>query len=312
MLSLMVSTAALLSPPRVAITGSTGKLGTEAVKQLVAAGYQVRALVRPGSESKADAIGSLPGVALVSGSVTSATDCVTLVDGCSAVLSMHGARRSSKITDALPWTRPEDDDPTHSKQVNYVGVQNLIDAVKASATCQRIIRITGKGETPFSIFSILINTMGSMAKAWNYEGERLLRGSGVDYTIVRPGVMMDGVELEPKSLALADDGGELKVSKIGYPTIAALCVESLAYPNAAKCTLTAMAVPTGEGADTYAPLLQAVRADRRAFPGDELFAKNLLAVRLGGAAIVGIAAAAAAGVLNIVLRLVALVGSFLR
>ena len=35
MLSLMVSTAALLSPPRVAITGSTGKLGTEAGKQLV-------------------------------------------------------------------------------------------------------------------------------------------------------------------------------------------------------------------------------------------------------------------------------------
>ena len=34
MLSLMVSTAALLSPPRVAITGSTGKLGTEAVKHL--------------------------------------------------------------------------------------------------------------------------------------------------------------------------------------------------------------------------------------------------------------------------------------
>ena len=96
MLSLMVSTAALLSPPRVAITGSTGKLGTEAVKQLVAAGYQVRALVRPGSESKADAISSLPGVALVSGSVTSASDCVTLVDGCSAVLSMHGARRSGR------------------------------------------------------------------------------------------------------------------------------------------------------------------------------------------------------------------------
>ena len=40
--------------------------------------------------------------------------------------------------------------------------------------------------------------------------------------------------------------------------------------------------------------------------------KNLLAVRLGGAAIVGIAAAAGAGVLNIVLRLAALVGSFLR
>ena len=81
--------------------------------------------------------------------MTSATDCVTLVDGCSAVLSMQARAGSFGFTDALPWTRPEDDDPTHSKQVNYVGVQNLIDAVKASATCQRIIRITGKGETPF-------------------------------------------------------------------------------------------------------------------------------------------------------------------
>ena len=44
-----------------------------------------------------------------------------------------------------------------------------------------------EGETPWSIFSILINLLGSHAKTWNYEGERLLRASDVDYTIVRPG-----------------------------------------------------------------------------------------------------------------------------
>ena len=31
--------------------------------------------------------------------------------------------------------------------------------------------------------------LGSMAKAWNYEGECVLRGSDIDYTIIRPGIM---------------------------------------------------------------------------------------------------------------------------
>ena len=57
------------------------------------------------------------------------------------------------------------------------------------------MRVTGKGETPWSFFSILINLLGSHAKAWNYEGEQLLRASSLDYTIVRPGVM--GTASEP-------------------------------------------------------------------------------------------------------------------
>jgi len=36
------------------------------------------------------------------------------------------------------------------------------------------VRITGS-EKPWNIFSIIINGLGGMAKAWNYEGERLLR-----------------------------------------------------------------------------------------------------------------------------------------
>jgi hypothetical protein len=45
--------------------------------------------------------------------------------------------------------------------------------------------LAGKGEDPWSVFSILINGLGSMAKAWNYEGEQLLRAcKDVDYTIV--------------------------------------------------------------------------------------------------------------------------------
>ena len=185
-------------------------------------------------------------------------------------------------------------DAAHAKNVNYRGVENIIGAARASGTCKRIVRITGKGETPWSAFSILLNFMGSMAKAWNYEGERLLRGcDGLEYTIIRPGVMRgDASDLAAASLALADNGGDLKVASIPHDAIADLCVRSLSYPNAGRSTLCAMTVPTGEGADDWAPLLRRVRADSRSFRGDDLLKEHFTAVRVGGAAFVAIALAA--------------------
>ena len=42
-------------------------------------------------------------------------------------------------------------DPTHSKNINYEGVRTIIQAAQASGTCGRVVRITGKGETPWSV-----------------------------------------------------------------------------------------------------------------------------------------------------------------
>ena len=49
-------------------------------------------------------------------------------------------------------------------------------------------------------------------------------------------------ELAPASLALADDGGDLKVSAIPHAAVADLCVDVLGYPNAARATLCATRV----------------------------------------------------------------------
>ena len=111
---------------------------------------------------------------------------------------------------------------------------------------------------------------------------------------------------EPSSLALADNGGDLKVSRISYAAVAALCVDSLGHANAARSTLCAMTVPSGDGAESWPQLLEKVAADCRAFAGDELFPKQLLAVRLGGAALMGAGCAAAAALLSLAARLVGL------
>lgn len=192
---------------------------------------------------------------------------VLLLKDTTAVLAVYGASRKSKLTDALPWSKCEDE-PSHSKQVNYEGVRNILTACQApECTCKRIVRITGKGENPWNPFSILINLLGSMAKAWNNEAEALLRNcKDVDYTIIRPGVMGRPNCLDGKVLALADNGGDLKVSAIPYTTVADLCIECLDYPNTARATLCAMNVPPGEGEETYEPLLAKVQPDSRYFP----------------------------------------------
>mmetsp|Transcript_23297 Transcript_23297/g.59877 ORF Transcript_23297/g.59877 Transcript_23297/m.59877 type:complete len:343 (-) Transcript_23297:97-1125(-) len=294
----------------VAVTGATGKLGRLAVKQLVAAGFKARCLVRHpiGGEDKtrsfagvspslapdapkeavAAYLASLPGVDIVRGDVTDVASCSELLRDTDACLALHGARRMSKLTDLVPWSSKHTEEKTHSKQVNYEGVRNLINAAKSVGTVKRIVRITGKGEDPWSPFSILINGLGSMAKAYNYEGEVLLRNAGyeVEYTIIRPGVMGRGDEdlPEDRELVLADDGADLKVSPIPHASVASLCVASLAFGNAGRATLTAMTAPRGDGACTFEPLLASVQPDRRQFP-PSLLRQHQLAVRVGGSAI---------------------------
>mmetsp|Transcript_5807 Transcript_5807/g.7305 ORF Transcript_5807/g.7305 Transcript_5807/m.7305 type:complete len:351 (+) Transcript_5807:190-1242(+) len=297
---------------KVAVIGATGKLGREAVMQLSSRGVPTKCLLRhdiksvtpsiePNASSKEVAayLATLPGVEMVRGDVTSLPTLKTLLRDCTACLALHGAARTLKITDLLPWGPDPTSDAGHAKQTNYVGVQNIIEAVRDSPICKRVVRITGKGENPWGLFSILINLLGGMAKAWNYEGEQLLRNSKINYTIIRPGVMGPPCP-EGSVLALADNGADLKVSPVKYASIANLCIESLDYDNANKATLTAMNVPDGEGEKSYGPLLAKVRPDSRVFP-ESLMKEHLLAVRVG-----------AVGILGVVSILLAGLGAFLK
>ncbi|KAL7522508.1 hypothetical protein ACHAWX_007214 [Stephanocyclus meneghinianus] len=224
---------------------------------------------------------------MVEGDVTDEISCKNLLKGCDAVLALHGPAKPPPLQ-SLFRLLPESD-PKHSRSVNYVAVRNLIDAAKESTTCKRIVRVTGKGEDPFGFFSILINMLGHMAKAWNYEGEQLLRDSDIDYTIVRPGVM--GREDIPKGrvLALVDNGRDLPVSAVTHSQIADLCVSCLDYPNTARSTLTAMNVEEGTGEETYARLLERVNADTKAFP-KRLLDEHKRGARMGSAILASVVA----------------------
>ena len=135
-------------------------------------------------------------------------------------MALHGPVRPPPLQSL--FRRLPEADPLHSKSVNYEAVKNLINAARKSDTCKRIVRVTGKGEEPYSFFSVLINMLGNMAKAWNYEGEELLReANDIDYTIVRPGVMTNESIDTSNRYALEDNGqGSLPVTAVTHSQIA--------------------------------------------------------------------------------------------
>jgi hypothetical protein len=137
--------------------------------------------------------------------------------------------------------------------------------------------------------------LGNMAKAWNYEGEQLLRTSDIDYTIIRPGVMVNDDIPTDRVLALADNGQDLPVTAVTHSQIASLCVECLDYPNTARSTLTAMNVKPGTGAESYGPLLSKVQSDSRMFP-TSLLSEHKKAARMGAAILVAFLAVCLSGI----------------
>jgi hypothetical protein len=280
---------------KIAVLGATGNLGRQTIRECLDQDIPVRCLVRPSSVEKlpeeftrsplfevvagdlldASSISSNDGdkrgtVIFRDDTVAPSAELISCLEGCEGVVACYGATRRSKLLDL--FRNPEDTDPIHAKQINYRSMIALVAACKRinqnvngnvdnndnnKIKIKHIVRITGKGEDPNGFFSILLNGLGAFCKAWNYQGEVVLRTSltedndddSIGYTIVRPGILKkeeDEDESNSNSisktttttkeppppsytkddLVLADNGGnDLKVTPVGYSQIASLLVE---------------------------------------------------------------------------------------
>mmetsp|Transcript_141226 Transcript_141226/g.451135 ORF Transcript_141226/g.451135 Transcript_141226/m.451135 type:complete len:153 (-) Transcript_141226:427-885(-) len=99
-----------------------------------------------------------------------------------------------------------------------------------------------------------------------------------------------------------------QVSSIPHESVAQLCVRCFDYPNAARSTLCAMTAPGGEGASSWEPLLSKVSADRRKFPGDELFKSHVFAVFVGGVLLASFAVGLLVGAFSLIRSLLPSLG----
>jgi uncharacterized protein YbjT (DUF2867 family) len=198
----------------VLVIGATGSIGNLVVEEALRLGHKVRALVRNSSKAR-----QLPREAkTVIGDLTRPETLVDAVDGVDAIVFTHGSDGGGKAA---------------SESVDYGGVRNILAALGPRKV--RIALMTAIGVT---------NREGSYNRSteahdWKRRSERLVRASGMPYTIVRPGWFDYNGQDEHKLVLLQGDkrqSGTPKDGAIARRQLAEVLVRSLSSEGAVRKT----------------------------------------------------------------------------
>jgi uncharacterized protein YbjT (DUF2867 family) len=211
----------------VLMVGATGSVGVHAVEAAQRLGLRPRALVR--DLKRAERL--LPGVELVQGDLTDPASLAGAVRGAQAMVLTHG-------TDGAPETR---------RRIDYGGVRNLLAAVDGGAR-PRVALMT-------SIYTTRDDIPGNTP--WKWRAERLVRASGLPYTVVRPG-WFDNAGPTERRLVL-DQGGTVD-GGIARTQIAETLVRSL-LTDAALGKTFELTAAEGPQQDDWDALFGALKAD---------------------------------------------------
>jgi uncharacterized protein YbjT (DUF2867 family) len=220
----------------VLVAGATGGTGRALVNSLTADGYTVRALVR--DEKKARAVlGDSIGYAV--GDVRDVNTLVSAMQGATYVISAIGSTRAD------PQNNPE--------SVDYAGVKNLATAA-AQTGIRQFVLVSSSGVTQEDHF---LNKAFDNILQWKLKGEDALRASGVPYTIVRPGGLVNTPGGE-ESLVFMQ--GDTKTGTISREDVALICIAALREPAARNRTFETFSSKQ-PGTNDWAALFASLQPD---------------------------------------------------
>jgi uncharacterized protein YbjT (DUF2867 family) len=149
---------------RVLVAGATGRVGNAAVRYLLEAGHEVRALVR--SAGKCEGLRSL-GAEVFEGDVTKSERLAPALDGCAGVFSALSA-----------GTRRE------AEEVEYGGNVNLLQATREAGVRRFVYNSALLVDHP------LAQRVGTFREKARFE-EALLGANGISAAVLRPVMFME-------------------------------------------------------------------------------------------------------------------------
>lgn len=216
---------------RVLVAGATGGVGQLVVAKLLAKNIGVRALTR--SKTKAESMFD-DRVEIVEGDIRDPKSLTTVTQGLNYVICCTG----TTAFPSLRWDFANLFQPSNTPQaVDGEGVKNLVAAVPPDL--KRFVFISSSGvlrkdQLPYNI----LNAFGVLDA--KLIGEKAIAASGLPYTIIRPGRLIDGpyTSYDLNTLLRAKTDGEKGVQiasgdRLNDETsridVANACVEALFY-----------------------------------------------------------------------------------
>jgi uncharacterized protein YbjT (DUF2867 family) len=196
----------------VLVAGATGRTGNHVVSELLAKGYRVRAFVRDADQAR-EKLGT--DIDFAVGDVRQRDTIDAALGGVTAIISVIGAGR---------------EDPSNGPEfVDYGGTKNLVEAA-ADADLEHFVMVSSGGVTHEDH---VLNKMFNNVLIWKFKGEEVVRNSGVAYTIIRPGGLVDKARGEHE-LVFAQ--GDTASGLVPRADVARVCVAALVYAEARNRT----------------------------------------------------------------------------
>lgn len=139
--------------------------------------------------------------------------------------------------------------PVREPTVRATEYQGLLDTLASAQRCGfagRFLYMTSSGVLTPSIETFLLNLWKGHTLAWRLRAERELRASGVDYTVIRTGVLLNrpggrhriSVTQSPLPLSIR--------YRIARADVARIFAAALEHPDTSRTTFEAVWGPPGE------------------------------------------------------------------
>ncbi|MCK4508855.1 MAG: complex I NDUFA9 subunit family protein [Desulfuromonadales bacterium] len=205
---------------KVFLTGGTGFVGSEVLRQLLAAGHDVRALVREGSEDK---LAFTERVEIHCGDVTDAASLVGAMEDCDAVIHLVGIIREFPRRGIT------------FKEMHVTSTTNVLEATVKQGV-QRYLHMSANGT----------RKCGRAAyHRSKWQAEELVRDTDLDWTIFRPSIIFGPGSEFVKMLAeliqrlpvvpvIGD--GQYRMQPVALEQVAAAFVKALEKPESIGAT----------------------------------------------------------------------------
>ncbi|MEZ5564852.1 MAG: SDR family oxidoreductase [Gammaproteobacteria bacterium] len=204
-------------PAIVLVAGATGRTGREILEQLK---QDPRFAIRPMArdvEAARRTVGTE--YAWVAGDVTRPESLVSALRGVTLVLCAIGATERSG--------------PNSAEFVDFGGVRNLSDAARDAGVRQFVLESSMGAGSGGGFIGMVLNLLSGDVLEWKAKGEAHLRASGVPYTIVRAGGLVDG---KPGQAGIVLEQGDKGSGRIARADVAAVMIATLDNPDALRKT----------------------------------------------------------------------------
>lgn len=191
------------------MTGASGKTGWRVVQEARRRGWEVTAILRPGSAEPE----GLEGARIVRLELNDRGALEQALAGCEALVIATGARPSVDLLGPL--------------KVDALAIRPQIEACRAAGV-KRVVLVSslcaGRLFHPLNLFGLIL--------LWKRLGEQWLAGSGLEWTVVRPGGLREteeGIDAEGIVFSGPD---EQESSSIPRRLVARVCLDAIGNPAA--------------------------------------------------------------------------------